>query len=87
MARRIVLTPPAESPEATTWRDHLDQLSALVQQARPATAQNAWFAPTAAEAAYHVLDQYRSAGTPGFDAEVPVEIRDQHLSLTRLKDA
>ncbi|MET0986295.1 MAG: hypothetical protein ABW034_12900 [Steroidobacteraceae bacterium] len=87
MARRIVLTSVFQSAQATTWRDHLDQLSAMVEGARPATEQNAWFAPTAAEAAYRVLDQYRSAGTPGFDAEVPTEIRDKYLSVACLKEA
>jgi hypothetical protein len=52
-----------------TWRERLDHLSAAIDRAR-ANAKPL-LNQSEAEAVYRLLDEYRLAGAPGLDSEVP----------------
>lgn len=54
-----------------TWREKLDRLSDAIDRAR-ANAQP--LLPHRAEAVYRLLDEYRLAGAPGFDSELPTPV-------------
>ncbi|MET0660684.1 MAG: hypothetical protein ABW110_21265 [Steroidobacteraceae bacterium] len=54
-----------------TWREKLDRLSEAIERAR-ANAQP--LLPQRAEAVYRLLDEYRLAGAPGLDSELPAPI-------------
>lgn len=61
-----------------TWREKLDRLSDAIERAR-ANAQP--LLPQRAEAVYRLLDEYRLAGAPGLDSELPAPIVRRPLDV------